>query len=656
MSNAQEILNLQTELAVLQAEESAEAFAQELMDSIDQAQQVLAESAKDAEGAVENLEKVQKAFDKVNEALGDTSKFVSESAEAVGAVAEGVGKFKDKASDVKDVLEKIDGAMEKVQELRELANATSTEQIRALGDIIRDITGWLGDLIDFIPGLGAFIEIWLLAIDSLASSAATLESIVIKRNREAREANLVEPYRIIQVGATARANRIQEITSRLEELGVDMSPPGQTAEGEAIPVNVRNSISMGLRDCGMTYDEFIRGSEEAGAARREVNRLNEEVAGARATVFAGTRDGIPQGDVDAAEGRLPGLKEDLGSAIDDYESKAAVIQPCVDGMFGYMERYADDGVRDKWEEWMHSQYDPSYWLGPTGIEQIRNDAGIAPELGIPDSMSRLGEDETPTNAKGLFGNRKVLYIGGGGILAMSMLFVLVILPSDSKSPPENVQTVTPPVVQQETPRVGQEQTPPATDDPVEADVTDEPADVETQSEPADEPLAPEPAVECESGWSCDEIGDNEGSSSRGGGSELGKDGSDIKMTRYDLGSHIFTVTFVGNGQAVAESEETKWFNPRFIVKTPDGNFTVNGSWGRGREFGGDVSLGDDFGDRVKDAVITAVWLSSDTLEVTVTDVGIESAASSMLLELSVRLLRPDGTDGATYGDDALWES
>jgi hypothetical protein len=52
------------------------------MNSIEQAQQVLEPSSGGAEGAVEDLEKVEKALDKVNEALGDTSKFIEESSGA----------------------------------------------------------------------------------------------------------------------------------------------------------------------------------------------------------------------------------------------------------------------------------------------------------------------------------------------------------------------------------------------------------------------------------------------------------------------------------------------------------------------------------------------------------------------------------------------
>ena len=365
------------------------------MDSLAEVQQVLAASSEDAEGAVENIEEYQEALDQIREALGETSEFLEEASEALGEVAEGVEEFGEQAAEVAEVVGKIHKAMEKVEELRGLSEATASEQIRALGDLIGDVAGWLGDLVDFIPGLGAFLEIWSLAIDSLSSSAATLESIVIRRNREADDAGVTRPFVILQVGASARAERIQEITDRLEELGVDVSPPAQTAEGETIPADVQNAILLGLRDSGMTYHEFITRSEEVKVARGKVNALAEEVLSANAAVVGGRYGDIPESEAAAAEAKLPELKASLAEAIEDYESKAAIIQPCVDAMFGYMGQYAPEEVRNEWEPWMHSEYDPSYFLGPAGIDAIRHKAGISAELGIPESWSELEEEDEP---------------------------------------------------------------------------------------------------------------------------------------------------------------------------------------------------------------------------------------------------------------------
>jgi hypothetical protein len=393
-SNAQEILDLQTELVELQAEESAAALAEELMGSIAQAQKTLEAISKDAGTSVEDLEELQESLDQIADVIGETSGFLEASSEAVTDVAEGVGEFGEQASEVAGVLGQMNDAMTKVKELSDLSEAEATVQIRALSDLIKDITGWLGDLIDFIPGLGAFLEIWSLALESLSSSAAILESIVIKRNREAREAGLPEPYVILRVGSTARAERIEHITDRLEELGADLSPPEQSADGQTIPADVRNAITLGLRDGNISYSAFLAGSGRAAISRSRIKYLTEEIASANATIFAASAgDDIPTSEAAAARSRLPGLRGELSGAIETYEAEVAIIQPSSDAMFGYLSRYASEEAGEEWGPWMHSQFDPSYFLGPDALDAIRDSAGISEELTIPPGMSEAFDED-----------------------------------------------------------------------------------------------------------------------------------------------------------------------------------------------------------------------------------------------------------------------
>jgi hypothetical protein len=161
------------------------------------------------------------------------------------------------------------------------------------------------------------------------------------------------------------------------------------------------------------------------------------------------------------------------------------------------------------------------------------------------------------------------------------------------------------------------------------------------------------AEECTAGSGCDPKGDNKDTTESDSppGDDASQDGSDVIFCGSGQGSYIFTITLAGNGQALAESADTSWYNPRFIVETADGNFTVDGKWVRGGDFGA-IVWGSRFFDRIDEAVVAAEWLSPDTLEVIVSNVGIEAAVDSVRLELSVRLREPDGTAGASYFDVA----
>lgn len=120
--------------------------------------------------------------------------------------------------------------------------------------------------------------------------------------------------------------------------------------------------------------------------------------------------------------------------------------------------------------------------------------------------------------------------------------------------------------------------------------------------------------------------------------------TDITATAYffDDGKHVFQMKVRGDGEALAMGD-VRWYNPRFIIQTTQGEFTidVDASDGTARV----IDSGPFFDPQQIEIDVT--WLEPGLLQVAVTIPGLMEEATSFRTELTVRLA--DGTD---YADDA----
>ena len=118
------------------------------------------------------------------------------------------------------------------------------------------------------------------------------------------------------------------------------------------------------------------------------------------------------------------------------------------------------------------------------------------------------------------------------------------------------------------------------------------------------------------------------------------------------GSLVFTVTVEGDGQALAESPDTQWYQPVFEFDTAEGSFTIDGTWAQGRPFKGRAF--DESFKLIVDADITGEWTSPDTMVITAVNFGSDELPALVRVLLGVRVTKADGTD-ANFGDSAKWE-
>lgn len=126
----------------------------------------------------------------------------------------------------------------------------------------------------------------------------------------------------------------------------------------------------------------------------------------------------------------------------------------------------------------------------------------------------------------------------------------------------------------------------------------------------------------------------------------------ITELSYEHGSHILTMTVAGEGQEMAESEDTKWYDPVFTVDTPDGTFVVDAKFSRGTFDGKVFDAGYSL---IEDATIEADWVTPSILRVVVDNPQNDTGADGILVELTARIIEPDGSE-KDYESSSVWSN
>jgi len=184
------------------------------------------------------------------------------------------------------------------------------------------------------------------------------------------------------------------------------------------------------------------------------------------------------------------------------------------------------------------------------------------------------------------------------------------------------------------------------------------------NEAVDGSESPDPAAGCRDGDECDPEGDSgAGTTSedtQAGGNAEAVDAArrsvDVIKKSYRKGSHIFTMTVVGDGEAVSSAATTTSYNVNFRANyDPDTfvhDFVADISWVRGGSVKAKV-LDTDW--QPFEASIDVVWLDSGTLQVTVSDMPFEVDVGQMGMFVQVVVEDESGTILADFSDDSFWK-
>jgi len=250
----------------LNAVESNAQMMQAFQDSLHQIKDVLNDQAADTEAATETIEEITDAVDKFKDvvqgakdllqtqSLDGLIKGAGAVSDTGGKIADGVEKLGGKSKEVADGVEKLSQMIDKIEDLQEIDGAHADQLISELGNMISTLTDLLGPLVDAVPVIGPFLDMYVQAIDSISKSVKSINTSIRNLNTAARQAGLDPVYILTTSGSAKRAKEIADIKSKLDEIGW-YDPPNtiskQPTKAELrAHVDANAAFDKGLTNCG----------------------------------------------------------------------------------------------------------------------------------------------------------------------------------------------------------------------------------------------------------------------------------------------------------------------------------------------------------------------------------------------------------------------
>ena len=342
--------------------------------AVDQIREVLGATAGDASEVKDKIEEhlgdLSDASDALREALSDP---------AVQELTEGIADGLDTASGMLEAADEalgpIDEALDALQEALELADADPAEQLEALADALESAMDRLGPLIERIPGLGQFFELYVLAIRNIANSVGQIQAVQARLQRV--WATLRPGTQMYLVPRTAQERLADEIRDLDHQIGViveqmitisqdtrdaaedsDVTPEPEivvrTAENhcEEQQIAVDNPELLARNEA---WHEFETAEERWSAASGQYDLACQEVDRAESALATATSPGAREGsanldqlqaDVDGARSARDSAGEILGEAEANYDEKSGTYREAQEAFDGERQRY-DDCVKSE---------------------------------------------------------------------------------------------------------------------------------------------------------------------------------------------------------------------------------------------------------------------------------------------------------------------
>lgn len=342
MSDAATRLELITRLNQLESAQANEQVMEAFRSSLNQVESVLGDQAKDVEAATGKIDQVKESIDKFKDVVEHAKGLLetngldgvidgaSQTSDAYGQISEGVGKLGSKSKEVAETISKLSDKLDKIAELKAMGGDQADVLISEFGEMIGGLTDLLGPLIDAVPVIGPFLDMYAQAIEGISKSVGSIISSMRSHNLAARQAGLDDVYKFTVSGATARQQEIDEITAKLDEMGwyepPEAGPAQPTQEEIRVAGDVDNAFKLGLDTCGCGDGAS---SPQAGwrDANRRLQRARQRLALATqraADVEWMTRDmDRLQRESADADAKLETARESARAAGERVETEAA---------------------------------------------------------------------------------------------------------------------------------------------------------------------------------------------------------------------------------------------------------------------------------------------------------------------------------------------
>lgn len=263
-------LNTITRLNELEAIERNQETFDSVRDSLDQVKGVMGQTSTDLKEATEGFRRLKEAHEKLTGFLNDELTELDGVMNAAGQLADGLSQAASMTGNVRDAIGEIQSTMDEIERLIALGEEAKPDEIlegfeKYLGTVV-DI---LGSLVGRIPGLGAFLYIYLKAIGSIRISIQKIQDIVTQRNALMQELFGEDLYVTLLTSNQKRQQAIEELKNKIEALNEqilnhpDYFPP-PTYVAEDVPEWWEDEFGTTLRSVELvthlnyarTFDNF----------------------------------------------------------------------------------------------------------------------------------------------------------------------------------------------------------------------------------------------------------------------------------------------------------------------------------------------------------------------------------------------------------------
>jgi len=252
----------QRRLEEIEAIERHQDEIENLADTLSQVTGALNKTAADAENTAGNIDEVREhlenAFERLGQAHQGMKELVDKISSSAGEVSKGVAKFAKHTKAAGEVLGKLDENIKNIRELMDKAEGKPSEVLDAFNDYFQDVVDKLGPLIGRIPGFGAFLIVWMKAIEGIKGSAEVLQKEVEWRNKMSEELFGFKLYITIMTPSQNRRKEIEQLHKEIDELrdqienhhdftGDELDTPpedSRTPEERRAEVDIKNAIKL----------------------------------------------------------------------------------------------------------------------------------------------------------------------------------------------------------------------------------------------------------------------------------------------------------------------------------------------------------------------------------------------------------------------------
>ena len=207
-----------TRLNELEAIERNQETFDAVRTSLDEVKDVMGKTSADLKEAKNGFDKLKEAHKKLTTFLDDELTELDGVMNATGQVAEGLSKAASMTGKVSDAIGEITSTLDEIEQLIELGEAEPDEILEGFEKYLGKVVDKLGSLVGRIPGLGAFLYIYLKAIGSIRISIQQIQIIVQERNALMQELFGEDLYVTMMTSQQKRQQAIEQLKVKIASL------------------------------------------------------------------------------------------------------------------------------------------------------------------------------------------------------------------------------------------------------------------------------------------------------------------------------------------------------------------------------------------------------------------------------------------------------